>query len=53
MRILDGPHPDMEREVEDLGTLECSVIRRNVLFPQYSLEAGLYYHDPIEAGALR
>ena len=45
--------PDMEREVEDLGTLEYSVIRRNVLFPEYTSEAGQYYHDPIEAGVLR
>ena len=45
--------PDMERDVEDLGTPAYSVICRNVLFPEYTLEAGLYYHDPIGAGALR
>ena len=45
--------PDMKQAVEDLGTFKYTVIRRDVLFPEYNIEARLYYHDPIVAGVLR
>ena len=37
----------------DLDQEEYSRIRRNALFPEHALEAGLLYHDPISPAELR
>ena len=45
--------PNLERFVMDLDQEEYSLIRRNALFPDHTLEAGLLYHDPISPVELR
>ena len=45
--------PNLERFVMDLDQEEYSLIRRNALFPEHTLVAGLLYHDPISPAELR
>ena len=45
--------PNLERFVMDLDQEEYSLICRNALFPDHTLEAGLLYHDPISPVELR
>ena len=45
--------PLFERFVMDLDEHEYALVRRNAIFPDYTIEAGLIYFDPLEQAELR